>query len=101
MARCHGVLSIQSFNPLPLPKQGEITGRRWRPRAQSCFNPLPLPKQGEIAGEASVHAVIEVSIRSPHVEPGATVFTDGWQGYHGLERLELTEARGDMKALPR
>ena len=37
-----------SFNPLPLPKQGEMIPmppqRNWQP----CFNPLPLPKQGEM-----------------------------------------------------
>ena len=33
-----------------------------------------------------------------HVEPGATVFTDGWQGYHGLERLGYVHARRSQRA---
>ena len=34
------------------------------------------------ASAASLHPFV-----TDHVEPGATVFTDGWQGYHGLEKL--------------
>ena len=33
-----------------------------------------------------------------HVEPGATVFTDGWQGYHGLEKLGYVHARHSKRA---
>ncbi len=37
-----------SFNPLPSPKQGEIS-RGWPiPIICTCFNPLPSPKQGEM-----------------------------------------------------
>ena len=39
------------FNPLPLPKQGEMYAVTLQPQAdiETCsFNPLPLPKQGEI-----------------------------------------------------
>ena len=32
------------------------------------------------ASAASLHPFV-----TDHVEPGAPVFTDGWQGYHGLE----------------
>jgi len=34
------------------------------------------------ASSASLHPFV-----TAHVEPGATVITDGWQGYHGLEKL--------------
>jgi transposase-like protein len=34
------------------------------------------------ASAASLHAFV-----TDHVEPGATVITDGWRGYRGLERL--------------
>jgi len=34
------------------------------------------------ASSASLHSFV-----TDHVEPGATVITDGWQGYHGLEKL--------------
>ena len=70
------------FNPLPLPKQGEISSRSQRscvsirshaPLPSRCFNPLPLPKQGEIGvlrrrqGEmrGESRSTIHVSIRSP------------------------------------
>ena len=39
------------FNPLPLPKQGEMSISHRAVRfgiVDQCFNPLPLPKQGEI-----------------------------------------------------
>ncbi len=37
------------FNPLPLPKQGEIFVKVIVTCADhTSFNPLPLPKQGEI-----------------------------------------------------
>ena len=42
------VRALFCFNPLPLPKQGEISEMRlWTTRG-TCFNPLPLPKQGEM-----------------------------------------------------
>ncbi len=34
------------------------------------------------ASSTSLHAFV-----SDHVEPGATVITDGWQGYRGLDKL--------------
>jgi hypothetical protein len=34
------------------------------------------------ASAASLHPFV-----SAHVEPGATVITDAWQGYHGIESL--------------
>jgi hypothetical protein len=34
------------------------------------------------ASAASLHAFV-----TDHVEPGATVITDGWQGYHGMATL--------------
>ena len=42
-----GVLWFR-FNPLPLPKQGEISTSGLLDAREACFNPLPLPKQGEI-----------------------------------------------------
>jgi transposase-like protein len=58
------------------------------------------------ASSASLHAFV-----SDHVEPGATVITDGWQGYRGLDKLgyrhearsqRATRARGEdpAKLLP-
>ena len=45
------------------------------------------------ASAASLHPFV-----TDHVEPGATVFTDGWQGYHGLERLGYVHARRSQRA---
>ena len=42
---------------------------------------------------ASLHPFV-----TDHVEPGATVFTDGWQGYHGLEKLGYVHARRSQRA---
>ena len=33
-----------------------------------------------------------------HVEPGATVITDGWQGSHGLEKLGYVHDRHSQRA---
>ena len=45
------------------------------------------------ASAASLHPFV-----TDHVEPGATVFTDGWQGYHGLEKLGYVHARHSKRA---
>jgi transposase-like protein len=46
------------------------------------------------ASAASLHAFV-----CDHVEPGATVITDGWQGYRGLDRCGYThEARSQRAA---
>ena len=44
------------------------------------------------ASAASLHPFV-----TDHVEPGATVFTDGWQGYHGLEKLGYVHARHSQR----
>jgi len=49
------------------------------------------------ASAASLHPFV-----TDHVEPGATVITDGWMGYHGLERLGYGhEARSQRAARSR
>ncbi len=45
------------------------------------------------ASAASLHAFV-----SDYVEPGATVITDGWQGYRGLEKLGYTHDRRSQRA---
>lgn len=42
---------------------------------------------------ASLHAFVV-----DHVQPGATVITDAWQGYHGLDRLGLVHERRSQRA---
>jgi transposase-like protein len=45
------------------------------------------------ASAASLHAFV-----TDHVEPGATVITDGWQGYYGLENLGFSRDRRSQRA---
>ena len=45
------------------------------------------------ASAASLHALV-----TDHVEPGATVVTDGWQGYRGLDRLGYVHDRRSQRA---
>jgi transposase-like protein len=45
------------------------------------------------ASAASLHAFV-----TDYVEPGATVITDGWQGYRGLEKLGYTHDRRSQRA---
>jgi transposase-like protein len=45
------------------------------------------------ASAASLHPFV-----TDHVEPGATVITDGWQGYRGLDKLGYTHERRSQRA---
>ena len=45
------------------------------------------------ASAASLHPFV-----TDHVEPGARVITDGWQGYRGLERLGYVHDRRSQRA---
>lgn len=45
------------------------------------------------ASAASLHAFVR-----EHVEPGATVITDGWQGYRGLEKQGYVHDRRSQRA---
>ncbi len=45
------------------------------------------------ASAASLHPFV-----TDHVEPGATVITDGWQGYHGLKKLGYVHDRRSQGA---
>lgn len=45
------------------------------------------------ASAASLHPFV-----TDNVEPGATVMTDGWQGYHGLEKLGYAHDRRSQRA---
>ena len=45
------------------------------------------------ASAASLHAFV-----SDHVEPGATVITDGWQGYRGLDKRGYVHERRSQRA---
>ena len=45
------------------------------------------------AAAASLHPFV-----TDHVEPGAAVITDGWQGYRGLEKLGYVHDRRSQRA---
>ncbi len=45
------------------------------------------------ASAASLHAFV-----NDHVEPGARVITDGWQGYRGIEKLGYVHDRRSQRA---
>ena len=45
------------------------------------------------ASAVSLHAFV-----TDHVEPGARVITDGWQGYQGLEKLGYVHPRRSQRA---
>ena len=45
------------------------------------------------ASGTSLHGFV-----TDHVEPGATVITDGWQGYHGLAKLGYVHDRRSQRA---
>jgi ISXO2-like transposase domain len=45
------------------------------------------------ASATSLHAFV-----TDHVEPGATVITDAWQGYRGLDRLGYVHDRRSQRA---
>jgi transposase-like protein len=47
------------------------------------------------ASAASLHAFVR-----DHVEPGARVITDGWQGYRGLEELGYVHDRRSQAGRP-
>ena len=57
----------------------------------SCAWPCPLSSSD--ASAASLHAFV-----TDHVEPGARVITDGWQGYSGLEKLGYVHDRRSQRA---
>ncbi len=59
-----------SFNPLPLPKQGETHPGQIKSDLRPSFNPLPLPKQGETFIGIVFNVIDEVSIRSPYRSKG-------------------------------
>ena len=62
---------------------------------------------GNRIGRIRLRAIPDASAESLHpfvkecIEPGSTVHTDGWKGYHGLDRLgydhEVTVLRGRLK----
>jgi transposase-like protein len=45
------------------------------------------------ASAGSLHPFV-----TDHIEPGATVITDGWQGYYGLEKLGFVHDRRSQRA---
>ena len=68
--------------------------RRHRGRGQRAEGDRPTPYAPLADGSSAVlHTLI-----TSHVEPGATVITDAWQGYHGLARLGYAHERRSQRA---
>ena len=59
------------------------------PKGMGRCRIAPVPD----ASGASLHRFV-----TDHVEPGATVITDGWQGYSGLEQLGYAHDRRSQRA---
>ena len=112
-------VDARSFNPLPLPKQGETYGapfphtfdqvsirspyrskgrwKQYRPHETlSCFNPLPLPKQGETSFSKRFSMSLKVSIRSPYRSKGRHLANMLVDPLPRFQSAPLTEARGDQ-----
>jgi len=53
----------------------------------------------EILPDASAGSLHRFLTR--HVEPGATVITDGWTGYHGITQLGYAHVRRSQRAARR
>ena len=110
------------FNPLPLPKQGEIPSRgiqnssmlsfqsaplteargdlnhRPGPKSGSRFNPLPLPKQGEIRpGFVHEGGPVKFQFRSPYRSKGRLEPFALTANPNTFQSAPLTEARGDTE----
>ena len=115
--------TLASFNPLPLPKQGEMMASlgaagsilvfQSAPLTEArgdayplglassplCFNPLPLPKQGEISAWFTLELPWRVSIRSPYRSKGRSCQTIATRRCSLFQSAPLTEARGDCASL--
>ena len=59
------------------------------PRGLGRCRMVPL----DDASATSLHTLVQ-----DHVEPGATIITDGWQGYRGLEKLGYARDRRSQGA---
>lgn len=77
---------------------GRAKGKKWlvnvavevkEPRGFGRCRMAPIPD----ATAATLRAFLV-----DHVEPGATVITDGWQGYHGIEKLGYIHERRSQRA---
>lgn len=69
-----------------------LTGIAVEVRAPNGFGRCRIRPLAD-ASAASLHPFV-----TDHVEPGATVITDGWQGYHGLEKLGYVHDRHSQRA---
>jgi transposase-like protein len=72
---------------------GEHPGKRGRGAAGKTLVVIAAQEDGEVTGRIRMQQVPDASARSLEpavrvmVEPGATVKTDGWDGYNGLDAL--------------
>ena len=85
------------FQSAPLTEaRGDLRGAGFSVTIPTGFNPLPLPKQGEIEGPVVIARRIRVSIRSPYRSKGRFPTGAIRSCVHGrFQSAPLTEARGD------
>ena len=83
------------FQSAPLAEARGDTLAVWRPKYTTCFNPLPLPKQGEIPWRCGVRSTRPVSIRSPCRSKGRYPGGVASEVHDLFQSAPLAEARGD------
>ena len=82
----------------PYRSKGRSVTAAVRASTTERFNPLPLPKQGEILGvPRRLARGADVSIRSPYRSKGRFRLTRNGQPIEKFQSAPLTEARGDGK----
>lgn len=82
-------------------------GRPGRQHGDKALIVVAAQADGNRIGRIRLRAIPDASAESLHpfvkdcIEPGSAVHTDGWKGYHGLDRLgynhEVTVLRGRLK----
>ena len=96
------ILSPSLLTPSPMFQSAPLTEARGDfpcPRAMpvmASFNPLPLPKQGETPQVKPMCSTDKVSIRSPYRSKGRPRKEPGEPGRVPFQSAPLTEARGDV-----
>ena len=102
MRKAAGLCVQCGFNPLPLPKQGEMNVRLHVRGSTTCFNPLPLPKQGEIPCTSAPRPSATCFNPLPLPKQGEILeFAVAPINFIGFQSAPPAEARGDARGAGR